>query len=61
MVTQPLRVRTTSGARKMVKDKKDGGTISFEEYGYDLRTSMDVLDVDWNIPQSFPTSDIVVR
>ena len=47
-------MRTTSGARKMVKDKKDGGTISFEEYGYDLRTSMDVLDVDWNIPSEFP-------
>ena len=37
-----------------MKDKKDGGTISFEEYGYDLRTSMDVLDVDWNIPSEFP-------
>ena len=37
-----------------MKDKKDGGTISFEEYGYDLRTSMDVLDVDWNIPAEFP-------
>jgi len=47
-------VKTTNGMKTMAKDRKDGGTISFEEYGHDLRTSMDVLDVDWNIPSEYP-------
>ena len=46
--------RIMSGARTMSKDRNDKKTISFEEYGHDLRTSMDVLDVDWNIPPDYP-------
>ena len=50
----PFGARTMSGAKTMGKDRNDKKTISFEEYGHDLRTSMDVLDVDWNIPSEFP-------